>query len=147
MRTLAALLAVLPLSAVAQSAPDSESAPGTRTRIVLEARDCRRLVIRHRPSPDTAYEPGVDARGRPVVPADLLGGTELGLPEVIVIDVLIPLSEFLGEHAPPRIGHSEVRVGEVRVEGERLSFNGQPLGDPAGAAIAAECRRILAQRR
>ena len=149
MRSLAALLAALLASAAAaaQSGLDSESAPGTQTRIVLEARDCRRLVTRHRPSPDTAYRPGVDARGRPVVPADLLGGPDLRLPEVIVIDVLIPLSEFLGDDTPPRIGHSEVRVGEVRVEGERLSFNGQPLSDPAGAAIAAECRRLLAQRR
>jgi len=145
MRAFAALIALVlaPAAAAAQSHLESGSAPGTRSRIVLEARDCRRLVTRHRPSLDTAYEPGVDARGRPVAPADLLGGAELRLPEVIVIDVLIPLTEFLGEAAPPRTGHAEVRVGEVRVEGERLSFNGQPLGDPAAAAIAAACRRSI----
>jgi len=150
MRAFAALIALVlaPAAAAAQSHLESGSATGTRSRIVLEARDCRRLVTRHRPSLDTAYEPGVDARGRPVAPADLLGGAELRLPEVIVIDVLIPLTEFLGEAAPPRTGHAEVRVGEVRVgevrvEGERLSFNGQPLGDPAAAAIAAACRLLI----
>ena len=145
MRDIAALLALLlaPTAAAAQSDLETGGAPGPHTRVILEARDCRQLVTRHRPSLDTAYQAGVDVRGNPVVPADLASSPRLQLPEVIVIDILIPLEAFLGEGTPPRIGRSEVRVGEVRVEGERLSFNGQPLGDPAAAAIAAACRRIL----
>ncbi len=148
MRSAAALLAVLsPLAAAAaQSDRETGGAPGQVTRVLLEARDCRQLVIRHRPSLDTAYQEGVDVRGNLVAPADLASGPRIQLPEVIVIDVLIPLEAFLGERTPPRIGRSEVRLGEVRVEGERLSFNGQPLGDPAAAAIAAACRRILEQK-
>lgn len=145
MRMLAVLLALWLPSAVAAAASQLESggARGHHTRIILEARDCRQLVTRHRPSLDTAYQEGVDVRGNPVVPADLLSSPRIQLPEVIVIDILIPLEAFLGERTPPRIGRSEVRVGRVRVEGERLSFNGQPLGDPAAVAIAAACRRIL----
>ncbi len=143
MRSAAALLALLLPSAAAASQLESGGAPGQDTRVILEARDCRQLVTRHRPSIDTAYKAGVDVRGNPVVPADLASSPRLQLPEVIVIDILIPLEAFLGERTPPRLGRSEVRVGEVRVEGERLSFNGQPLGDPAAAAIAAACRRIL----
>ena len=145
MRSAAALLALfLPsAAAAADSQLESGGAPGYDTRVILEARDCRQLVTRHRPSLDTAYQAGVDVRGNPVAPADLASGPRLQLPEVIVIDILIPLEAFLGEGTPPRLGRSEVRVGEVRVEGEHLSFNGQPLGDPAAAAIAAACRRIL----
>ena len=145
MRSAAALLAVLLPSAAAAAASQLETggAPDHHTRVILEARGCRQLVTRHRPSLDTTYQEGADVRGNPVAPADLASSPRLQLPEVIVIDILIPLETFLGEGTPPRIGRSEVRVGEVRVEGERLSFNGQPLGDPAAAAIPAACRRIL----
>ena len=145
MRSAAALLALMLASAAAAAQSDLETGgvPDPYTRVILEARDCRQLVTRHRPSLDTAYQEGVDVRGNPVAPADLASSPRLQLPEVIVIDILIPLETFLGEGTPPRIGRSEVRLGEVRVEGERLSFNGQPLGDPAAAAIAAACRRIL----
>ena len=143
MHSAAVLLALLLAPAAAASQLETGGAPDHHTRVILEARDCRQLVTRHRPSLDTAYPPGVDARGNPVMPADLASSPRLQLPEVIVIDILIPLEVFLGEGTPPRIGRSEVRLGEVRVEGERLSFNGQPLGDPAAAAIAAACHRIL----
>ncbi|HTH15406.1 MAG TPA: hypothetical protein VL974_02030 [Magnetospirillum sp.] len=41
-------------------------------RIVITKVDCSRL-IQHMPSADVAYQPGVDAQGRAVVPADVPG--------------------------------------------------------------------------
>lgn len=55
-------------------------------RIVITKLDCSRL-IRHTPSADVAYQPGVDANGRAVVPADIPGSGADALPN-LVPDVL-----------------------------------------------------------
>lgn len=52
-------------------AQEQENA-GQPVRIVITKVDCSRL-IRHTPSADVAYQPGVDARGRAVAPADVPG--------------------------------------------------------------------------
>ena len=41
--------------------------------------------MRHEPAPDVAYQPGVDVHGRAVAPADLNGGSQIELPDVIYI--------------------------------------------------------------
>lgn len=55
-------------------------------RIVITKVDCSRL-IRHTPSADVAYQPGVDAQGRAVAPADVAGSGAEALPN-LVPDVL-----------------------------------------------------------
>ena len=125
----------------------AQAQPQPETGFVITAADCRRLVTKHTPAPDVAYRAGIDVHGRPVAPAESGAAARIVLPDEIVIDVLIPLDEFLGDKTPPRTARAEVRVGAVTVVGDRLSFNGQPLGDSAAAAIAAECRRILKHSR
>lgn len=51
-------------------------------RIVITKVDCSRL-IRHVPAPDVAYQPGLDARGRAVAPADLPGSGADALPNLL----------------------------------------------------------------
>ena len=63
------------------------AAAGAET-LVVSRQDCQRLV-RHVPAADVAYQPGVDVQGRPVAPADLGGGLDLGLPESYSFDVEI----------------------------------------------------------
>lgn len=64
-------------------------------QVTITARDCR-LLARHIPDADVAHRPGVDVRGRKVVPADLGGAPSIKLPDVIAFDVKVDLRNFLG---------------------------------------------------
>lgn len=71
--------------------------PAGAGKVVVSTRDCARLVTEHTPAPDVAYRPGVDARGRKVVPADLNGGyPQIKAPREIEFDVRVDLRNFLG---------------------------------------------------
>lgn len=51
-------------------------------RIVITKVDCSRL-IRHTPTVDVAYQPGIDARGRAVTPADMPGSGANAIPGLL----------------------------------------------------------------
>jgi hypothetical protein len=53
-----------------------------------------RLVASHKPSNDANYRPGLDVRGKPVVPADLNAAPPM-LPETIVVPLTIDLAQRL----------------------------------------------------
>ena len=99
-------------------------------------------VIAHVAAADVAYQPGVDATGRPVVPADLPGQPRLALPETITIDLALDLAGQFG--LDPIAGvplDPDARLGVIEVTGSRVTFNGQPLTSDDQAALAAACRR------
>lgn len=98
--------------------------------------DCVRLV-RHQPAPDVAYRPGVDSRGREVVPADLDGGVRIETPEHFLIPIEVDLVERLGI---PDSFRADAFIGMVEVRGERAYFNGRPLQSEAEAELATLCR-------
>lgn len=107
--------------------------------------DCRRLV-QHTPAPDVAYKPGVDARGKPVAPADLNPAPQIRVPDTIVFDAAVDLRRYGVSTASP-LFQPNAKVGEVRVDKDgRTYFNGQPLGDPEIAALEAFCKRRLELR-
>jgi hypothetical protein len=83
---------LLALSAFAVGLPP---AAAEDTTVQITKADCRRLV-RHVPSADVAYKPGVDVRGRPVAPADAGGGPRITLPDVFEFDVTIDVRKYLG---------------------------------------------------
>jgi hypothetical protein len=142
------LVPLATLVAMSFAAPSwAESQEERSASITISTADCRRLVVKHTPAPDVAYKEGVDVRGRPVVPADLEGGVRIRTPERVAIEIIVPLRAFLGYYAPPRTEEAEVYLGTVILDGDRLFYEGQPLDDPVTAAIAAECRRILAEGR
>ncbi len=60
-------------------------------RIVITKVDCSRLV-RHQPAPDVAYQAGVDARGRAVVPADIPGSGADAIPHLLPEVLEFPLT-------------------------------------------------------
>lgn len=107
--------------------------------------DCSRLV-KHAPAPDVAYQPGVDARGRAVVPADLDGGVSLALPETIVIDVEADLFAKFGIPLDPALYDADAEIGEVTYRDGRAYFNGQPLQNEAQAELAARCQKVLREK-
>ena len=114
------------------------------TQVVVKASDCRWLV-RHRPAADVAYKPGVDVRGRRVAPADLEGGSRIEIPRELTIRLEIPLV-LLGEESRLRtLSLAELDAGRVTVDrvSGRVSYNGQPLVDPAREKLAAACREVM----
>ena len=106
-------------------------------------RDACARVVAHVASADVTYQPGVDAYGRPVAPADLPGQPRLELPETITIDLSLDLADRFG--FDPVAGaplDPDARVGVIAVTGSEVTFNGQPLTPNDQAALAAACRRM-----
>lgn len=91
-----------------------------------------RLVEIHRPDADVAYQPGVDANGNAVAPADLPGSGGITLPNEITIDLRVPLAELLGADTPPFLNDAGIDTGQVTVNRQTgaLFYNGQRLDAP-----------------
>ena len=114
--------------------------------VTLTKEDCRRLNV-HVPDPGVAYRPGVDARGRPVAPADLGGTPALSLPETVTIEIEVDLQERFGIPADPGLFKGDAQLGTVTVDRDgRARFNGQPLQDEAQYELARRCQEILSGR-
>ena len=122
----------LVLATVAWAAPAS-------AEIAISRKDCSRLV-NHQPAPDVTYQPGVDVHGRPVVPADLGGGQQIQLPDVIYIPIEVLVQDKYGIPANSVLYDATALVGVVSVRGNRVYFEDQELTDPEVAALEQACR-------
>lgn len=111
--------------------------------LAIAREDCAWLVAHH-PAPDVAYQPGVDVRGQEVAPADL-NGSDIELPEVLVIDLTVDLADRLGIPADPDNFQAELEIGTVELRDGRVYLNDEPIGDEAQAALAVQCREILGE--
>jgi len=132
----------LPLFVAALLAAAPARAHEDQAEVTITRADCVRLV-EHVPAPDVAYQPGVDAYGREVVPADLNGGTPIEVPETLHIPIEIDLLDRFGIPANPALYKSDIPIGEVVYRNGRLSFNGQPLQSEAAAELSKRCQKIL----
>jgi hypothetical protein len=112
-----------------------------RPALEITEADCRALLVEHRPAPDVAFQPGVDVDGDPVAPADLPGGLEVAPPTTFIIPIEIDLVDRLG--ILPADFEADALVGTVLYDDGELFFDGQPLADPARAAIAEACRELV----
>ena len=116
--------------------------PAAAQRVTIAAGDCARLV-QHVPAPDVAYRPGVDARGRPVAPADLPGTTRIEVPDPITFDVAVDLRPF-GLAPNSLLFEPHVDLGRITIERDgRAYFNGQPLQNADTDALAQYCRQRM----
>jgi hypothetical protein len=107
--------------------------------IAISRKDCQRLV-NHEPAPDVTYQPGVDVHGRPVVPADLGGGQQIQLPDVIYIPIEVLIQDKYGIPANSVLYDATALVGVVSVRGNQVYFEDQPLTDPEIVALEDACR-------
>ena len=107
--------------------------------IAISRKDCQRLV-NHEPAPDVTYQPGVDVHGRPVAPADLGGGQQIQLPDVIYIPIEVLIQDKYGIPANSVLYDATALVGVVSVRGNQVYFEDQPLTDPEIAALEQACR-------
>jgi hypothetical protein len=121
------------------------AAPAWAQKVTITGIDCRKL-IRHQPSADVAYKPGVDARGRPVAPADINGAPQIRVPEVITFDAAVDLRRF-GIPATSPLFQPNVSIGRVDVlQDGRVFFNGERLGNPEIAALEELCSQAAKAR-
>ena len=110
--------------------------------IAVSRQDCDRLVKYQEP-PGVEYQPGIDAHGETVVPADLGGGVNIQPPETIIIPIEILLQDRF--HIPPNsaLWSAKAEMGVVTVHGDQVLYNGQPLTDPETTALAELCKQQL----
>lgn len=127
-----ALFSVLVLTAAGWAAPAS-------AEVAISRRDCQQLV-RHEPAPDVAYQPGVDVHGRPVVPADLGGGSQIELPDVIYIPIEVLIQDRFHIPANSVLYKATAEVGVAELRGNQVYYQDQLLSDPETAALEAACR-------
>jgi len=109
--------------------------------MVVSRSDCARLVA-HEPADDVAYTPGVDVRGRPVVPPEVDDQHRLDLPETIAIPITVDLEERFGIGEDGRF-EAEAYIGVVAVREGKAYFNGKLLDDEAAAAVRAACEEAF----
>ena len=115
------------------------------TLVKITKADCLRLV-KHRPEPGVAYEPGVDVRGDPVEGADLYDRPQIELPARVEIPIEVDLGARYGLPGDDSF-EGDVQVGTVEVDLEtgRATFNGQPLTSAAEDALRARCQEVLSK--
>ena len=118
------------------------TASSAAAEIAVSRHDCQSLV-RHQPAPDVAYQPGVDVHGNAVAPADLGGGQQIELPDVIYIPIEVLVQDKYGIPANSVLYNARAQVGVVEVRGNRVYYEDQELTDPETAALEAVCRDRL----
>lgn len=118
------------------------SAVSAVAEIAVSRRDCEQLV-KHEPAPDVAYQPGVDVHGNAVAPADLNGGTQLKLPDVIYIPLEVLVQDKYGIPANSVLYEAKAQVGIVQVRGDKVYYEDQLLNDPETVALEDACRDQL----
>ena len=93
----------------------------------------------HVPDADVTYQPGVDAYGQPVAPADLPGqGGVMPWPQDLQIPLSLDLQNALG--ISNKLTGTDAHIGTITYQGGKFFFNGAPIGNEAQGALAAECR-------
>jgi hypothetical protein len=127
-----ALLSALILTTAGWLAPAS-------AEVAISRRDCQQLV-RHEPAPDVAYQAGVDVHGRSVVPADLGGGSQIELPDVIYIPIEVLIQDRFHIPANSVLYKATAEVGVAELRGNQVYYQDQLLSDPETAALEAACR-------
>lgn len=130
-----ALLGVSALAAENLAPPDSET--------VMVGDPCDAFTV-YEPAPDVAYQPGIDADGNPVEPADVDGSSPplLEPDHQYRVDLTLPLGDAID--TPPgsgaeRVKDSYIAIGQVTVRDGRAYFNDQPLDDESEHALAVAC--------
>lgn len=103
---------------------------------------CQALV-KHVPDADVAYQPGVDVHGKPVVPADLPDSSRFQLQQPISIPLTADLFKVLNWPATGfpfnTMQRTDINLGTLTVDGDRVLYNGQPLTGDQQDDLAVLC--------
>ncbi len=108
--------------------------------VTVSYADCLKLV-KHVPSADVEYKPGVDVRGRAVAPADIAGGYSVVPPKNFTVDITVRLDKRFNIPVTPDLYQPEANIGRVTIEGDKAYFNGQPLATESINELAEICSK------
>ena len=102
--------------------------------------DCQHL-IEHKARGDVAFQPGVDVRGRQVVPAEGPDAPDMGVLVPEMLDFSIALNPLRGGAA--RFGETSLGVGVIRFDmtERQATLDGVPLTRGDTRKLLEECRR------
>ncbi|MBX6368519.1 MAG: hypothetical protein IRZ04_11075 [Rhodospirillales bacterium] len=115
-----------------------DAAPLAAQTLVVRPEICAALTT-HVPDPGVAYQPGLDARGGKVAPADLAGFGGPSFNEV-ALQLTPDLKKRLGIKLDETLFPGGVELGYVTVRDGRAYYNGVPLAEGSEAALASLCR-------
>ncbi|SOD94143.1 hypothetical protein SAMN05421508_103375 [Caenispirillum bisanense] len=151
MRATLAVLAGLALPVGAAGAAEVTVTEDGPLRITITPLDCSRIDqgIAYRQPPGVEYQPGVDARGRAVAPADVGGGYNIDLPEEISFYLSLDLAERLQERVPEAARgaiKAETVLGAVTIYQGQAYWNGEPMEPSVQRELREACRTLEAQR-
>ncbi len=88
----------------------------------VDLAECKTLA-EYVPSADVAYKPGVDAQGKPVVPADL-NAVPFEMPDIMTIPLSVDLAKRLPDPPKGVLGEAPLGFLEVHKNG-RITYDGQ----------------------
>lgn len=92
--------------------------------------DCP-VLPSHQPADDVAHQPGIDANGWAVAPADLAPSTWAQEFDSVTIDLDVPLSDYTDNPAfDTTAPFSQLRLGQIEVERSgTTTLNGKEIGE------------------
>ena len=141
LRRIAATVLLLGVaSTAAYAAAPSKTIPAVDPALCQE-------LVKHTPSADVAYQPGVDVYGHKVAPADLPGsGGTIDIPHTIRIPLTVNLAKAINLDTTTYPGSvlgsgTETTLGTLTVEDGQVSFNGQPLSGVDQDNLAVICMK------
>ena len=129
--------------------------------VALSTGDCTKLV-EHVPADGVIYKPGVDVRGKAVVPADLGAGSAITMPEEINIQIGIDLADRMALRDSKRAGTNPGvpgpttgvtrkvmpyagvgHVGVLSIKGNDAFWNGERIATQDQVLLVEACRKGL----
>ena len=135
MRFSRAVILILPVALVSAEAAMAET-------VRISRADCQRLV-EHKARADVTYQPGVDVRGRKVVPAEGRGAPYFSKLVPEMLEFPIALNPLKGGAA--RFGETSLTVGTIQFDMKKRQamLDGVPLNRGDTKNLYVECRRAL----
>lgn len=115
-------------------------AKGHAETVRISRTDCQYL-IEHKARGDVAFQPGVDVRGRKVVPAQGPEAPDMGALVPEMLEFSIALNPLRGGAA--RFGETSLGVGVIRFDMNKRQamLDGVPLNRGDTRKLLEECRR------
>ena len=143
MRSIAVWVGLVVLGQAAAAAAASAPPPGGAAvapdgKVEISRLACAKVMAQARAGAD--YVPGIDANGRAVAPADLPGDHTSAAAPTFSIVLDLRLRRRFGLPADARLFRPHAEVGLITVLGDKVLFNGRPLGAGETALLVAECR-------
>ena len=156
---------MLRISILIASLGAAASASAAESKVVTLSKEACGRLVQHVPADGVTYKPGVDVRGKPVVPADLGGGPSIAIPDEINIQIGIDLADRLTlrearRGAAPTPGlpgtptpaapirkvlpyEGRAALGQLTIKGNDAYWKGERIAPQDEVQLAEACRQSL----